>query len=107
MVKAATNAIITYLCRPPPLASVHLVEEPECVVRICVVPLGKEDEVLVEFGLAVECFDTLNDVTKVDVEKLAIDFNLLTLERWARGRQRVNDYIDFTCILERQTKLVL
>lgn len=76
----------------------HVTITTKCLVFVCVVTLGSENEVRGEFGVTIQCTYTFKHIPEVDVKGFPSDHDLLAFEFWS-GWEGVYDFVELICIL--------
>ena len=97
----------TYLNSPPPLSSVHVMEESKKLVWVRIMTLREEDEMTSKVGLAVKCADALQYVAEEHIVDLTTNNNFVALEARSSCWQGIHEGVHLCDVLVRQLKLLL
>ena len=87
---------IAHLCRPPPIACIHLTIYSLCSLIVHIVLLRGKNQVLGKFRITIDRMSTRQDVLEMELKFFISKFHVLALERWA-AMQTINNRIKFNC----------
>ncbi len=75
---------ISHLCVPPPPSSVHIVEDVNSVVIICIMFFRLKNQKGKEVWVSPKHLQALNDVPSIEFKGLSSNYHLIALEAWTR-----------------------
>ena len=101
---SGSEFLITHLYRPPPVSGVHLRVDSMPLFRVMVMSLRGEYHIMSKFRVAKDGLDGWQNLSIVKFKAFTSDVKLPRLEWRAPRKLVVNDIIQLTCCLVRETK---